>query len=541
LAVEHFAGRRATNNLSGLFAATEPLTAYFYTVGTKYGHLLNIGMSQIRKKSLKASAWIYLGFLVGAANTWLFTKLGWFAPGQYGLTRVMIEIGQLFYAFSTLGAVSFLYKFFPYYEDNVEPRQNDILGLSFMVSLGGFLLTAGAALLFEPLIVKKFGTNSPLLVDYFYWILPLAFFILQYNLLEAYAYGFKKGVFTSLLKETVLRLFVFVLIVLKVMGLISFDTFLALFAFQYAFIMVVLAVYLHRQGQLWVSFRFSRVTKKFRKKIWAIMAFTFIVIIVGVLRQSIDSLVLAAKQNLGSVGIFGFAAYMVSILQAPFRSIVAVTIPLLSRAWKEKDLKEISRIYKRSSINLLSFALLVFFCVWLNYTQAIGFFGIDPDYLEGRWVFFMLGIVTIVEMGTGINGQIIGTSSFWRFELWTSLLLTLLIIPLSYFLTNEYAILGPAIANIISFVVYNTVRIVFLWKKYGMQPFSIKTLEIIIIAVAGYFAVHALLGNMEGLWGMALRTGLYMGLFLAGLYFRNISPDFVPVVHTVLRRLKLKR
>jgi O-antigen/teichoic acid export membrane protein len=497
-------------------------------------------MSQIRKKSLKASAWIYCGFLIGAVNTWLFTREDGFTVDQYGLTRLMIEMGMLFFAFSCLGITNYLYKFFPYYEDNTETNKNDILGFALMVALIGFALTVFGVWVFKPLIIQKFSENSPLIVDYFYFTLPMAFFILLYNVLEAYSYGFKKGVLTSLLKETVLRGYVFIIVIARLFQFISFDTFVLLFSLQYAAIVAILALHLHSQKKLWLSFKPSRVTKKFKKKILAIMAFTIIVVIVGVLRQSIDSLVLAAKKDLGKVGVFGFAAYMVSLLQAPFRSIVAVTIPILSRAWKEKKLDEISRIYKRSSINLLSFSLLVFFCVWLNYTQAINFFGISSDYLEGRWVFFMLGIVTIIEMGTGVNAQIIGTSNFWRFELWASLLLTLMIIPLSYFLTVKYGILGPAIANIVSFTIYNVVRIAFLWKKYKMQPFSIKTVEIIVIALAGYFVVYLSLGSMAGLPGLILRTALYMGLFLACLYWRNISPDLMPVVNTVMKKLKLK-
>jgi O-antigen/teichoic acid export membrane protein len=496
-------------------------------------------MSQIRKKSLKASAWIYGGFLIGALNTWFFTHKGWFNPDQYGLSRLMIEVSSLFFAFSTLGATTYLYKFFPYYEDNTHPRQNDMLGLALVVGLVGFILTVAGVFIFEPVIIKKFSTNSRLLIDYFYWTLPMAFFILLYNLLEAYAYGFKKGILTSMLRETVLRVYVLVLVVLKVMGFISFKTFMILFAFQYAVIVMVLAAHLLHEKRLWLSFKPSRVTIKFRKKILSIMVLTFIVIIVGVLRQSIDSLVLAAKKDLGKVGIFGFAAYMVSVLQAPFRSIVAVTIPLLARAWKDKQLGEIERIYKRSSINLLSFSLFIFFCIWLNYTQAIPFFGINPDYLEGRWVFFMLGMVTIIEMGTGVNAQIIGTSTYWRFELWTSLLLTALIIPLSYWLTVKYGIIGPAIANIVSFSVYNFIRFWFLWKKFNMQPFSVKTAEVILIAVGGYFVIYWLLDGVGGIAGLLLRSAFFSAIFIAGLYWRNISPDFVPVMNNLLKRLRV--
>lgn len=387
-------------------------------------------MSQIRKRSLKAAIWIYAGFMIGAVNTYFLTHKNWFEPEQYGLTQSLIQVALLIFAVSTIGATTYLYKFFPYYEDNLEAKKNDLLGLALLVSFGGFLVTALSAWFFQPLIIQKFSKNSLLLVEYFYWTLPFGFFILLYNILEAYAYGFHKGVLTSLLKETALRFFTLIVVLLRIFDLISFHTFVILYCLQYAFITAILVIHLIKEGKLWLTFRFSRVTVKFRKKIIAIMILTYLVIIVNTLRGSIDALVLASKINLDAVGIFGFAAYMIALLQAPLRSIIAVTIPLLARAWKHKDHKEISRIYKRSSINLLSFALFAFFCIWLNYTQAIAFFGINPDYLDARWVFFLLGMVSIIEMGTGVNGQIIGTSSYWRFELWTSLLLTSLIIPL---------------------------------------------------------------------------------------------------------------
>jgi O-antigen/teichoic acid export membrane protein len=498
-------------------------------------------MSQIRKNSLKTSVWIYFGFAVGAVNTYFLTHKAWFSTDENGLTRALLEVGLLFYAFSTLGVTSYLFKFFPYYKDNLTEKKNDILTIALAVSIFGFAITATAAWFFEPLIVRKFSANALLLVQYFYWALPMAFLILMYHVLEAYAYGFNKGVLTSILRETVLRLYTSVIIILKIFGLINFKTFIQLFAFQYGVIIIILLINLQLEKKLWLAFTVSRVTKKFRKKIFAIMALTLIVIVVGVLRQTIDGVVLASKQNLGKVAIFGLAAYMVSVLQVPLRSLIAITTPLLSRAWKDKNLNEINRIYKRSSINLLTFSLFVFFCIWLNFSQAINFFGINPDYLEGRWVFFLLGIVTIIEMGTGVNGQIIGTSTYWRFELWTSVLLTALIIPLSYTLTIKYGILGPALANIISFSVYNAIRFIFLWKKFNMQPFSIKTIEVIIIALTGYLISYLLLNNMQGFWGLVLRSGVFIAFFIMAVYLRNITPDMKPIVENILLRLKIKR
>lgn len=499
-------------------------------------------MSDIRKNSLKATAWIYIGFLFGAVNTYFLTHRDWFTPDQNGLTRSLIDISLLIYAISSLGTSNLMVKFFPYYEDNLKPAENDLLSLAFRISLAGFTITALLMWLMNPLIIKKFGTNSILLVDYIYWTLPMGFFALQYYILEYYAYGFGKGVLGSLLRETILRLYVLIIITLKIAGWINFHTFIVLFTLQYGLITCILAVHLWKNGSLWISFKTSRVTRKYRKKIIAMLAFTFLVVIVTFLRQSIDGLVLAAKQNLGKVGIFGLASYMVSILQAPFRSLVAVTVPKLSRAWKEKNLPEIQRIYERSSINMLAFSLCIFFCVWMNYTRGIELLHIHPSYLEGKWVFFLLGCVTIIELGTGVNGQIIGTSTFWRVELWTSLLLTLMIIPLSYTLTSKYGLIGPAYANLISFSVYNAVRYYFLWKKFGLQPFSWKTLELLIMAISIYWLIDQTIGVwMNGWTALMVSCLMYIAIYSMWIYIRKISPDVYQLLETMKNRFQKSR
>lgn len=493
-------------------------------------------MSEIRKRSLKATIWIYAGFLVGAFNTYLLTHKNWFEPDQYGLTQSLIQVGLLIFAISTLGITSFLYKFFPYYEDYTKPKENDILSIALVISVIGFIITATCVYFFQPVIIQKFNTNSKLLVEYFYWVIPFGFFILLFNILEAYSFGFHKGVFSSFLKETILRLFTMVIILLKILNVINFHLFVILFCFQYAIIAFILAIHLYKEGKLWISFKVSNVSIKFRKKIIVMVSLTYLAIIVTTLRGTIDALVLASKISLEAVGIFGFSAYMIALLQAPMRSMISITVPVLSRAWKQKNHKEISRIYKRSSINLLCFALIMFFCIWLNYTQAIEYFGINSKYIEARWIFFTLGMVTIIEMGTGVNAQIIGTSSYWRFELLTSLLLTLLIIPLSYFLTVKYGIIGPAIANLISFSIYNFVRFWFLWKKFALQPFSKKTIEVILIAISAYLIIYYAMGELAGLTGLIIRTITFCIVFIIAIYYRNISPDLKPIKNALLKR-----
>jgi O-antigen/teichoic acid export membrane protein len=184
----------------------------------------------------------------------------------------------------------------------------------------------------------------------------------------------------------------------------------------------------------------------------------------------------------------------------------------------------------------LAYAVFIFTIVLLNFEYAINFFNLNPLYLSGKNVFIILGLVNIIELGTGVNGQIIGTSSFFRFELWTSILLTALIIPLSYFLTDKYGIMGPAVANLISFTIYNAIRYIFLWKKFSMQPFSRKTLELLIIAALSYAIVHFMFLGKEGLLFLIVRSILFCTLYATGVYIRNISPDVKQVIETIKKR-----
>ncbi|MBS1497276.1 MAG: polysaccharide biosynthesis C-terminal domain-containing protein, partial [Bacteroidetes bacterium] len=104
----------------------------------------------------------------------------------------------------------------------------------------------------------------------------------------------------------------------------------------------------------------------------------------------------------------------------------------------------------------------------------------------------------------------------------------------------RYGIIGPAIANLISFCVYNYVRYLFLWKKFNLQPFSKKTAEVILLVIFSYGIAFFIFRNYHGIFAMIGRTALFALLFLPSFYYRNISPDVKPVIHTLLNRFTKK-
>ena len=67
-------------------------------------------------------------------------KQGLFTEAQYGLTTLFIAIATMMMAFANLAMPSYIYKFYPYYNDYLPPRKNDMITWSLLVSTIGFIL-----------------------------------------------------------------------------------------------------------------------------------------------------------------------------------------------------------------------------------------------------------------------------------------------------------------------------------------------------------------------------------------------------------------
>ena len=498
-------------------------------------------MSTIRRQSIISSVLIYIGFVFGAINTYLFTRQGIFTPEQYGLTRAIIITANFFYGFSSFGLLSVIYKFFPYYRDNLKDEDNDLLGICLLTGLIGFILTTLAGFVFEPLVIRKFSAKSPMLVRYYFWVFPFLFFYLFFSLLEAYAWSLKKTILSNFLKEAGFRLSTTLLIILFVVGIINFDLFIKLFSFLYAISFLVLLGYLVSIKKFHVTLNRSRVTRRFGRKMITLASFVYVGNAIVIAAQSVDSFSIMSfvPEGLKMLGVFDLSTYICSIISVPQRSVVSISIGYLSDAWKNKDMKSIQRIYVRSSLNLLMISLFIFFLIWLNYERAVTTLQLNPIYLAGKWVVFFLGIKYIIDMGTGVNSQIIATSTFWRFEFFCGILLLSLAVPLNIILVKRFGIVGAAYSNVIAFSIYNIIRLLFLWIKFNLMPFNKNTFFILLHAAVCYLVCYYLFRNMQGWSGIIYSSLVFVLLYgISALYFK-FSPDIQPVWQTIRKRLRI--
>jgi len=497
-------------------------------------------MSTIRKQSILSSILIYIGFVVGAVNTYLFAKDGAFSPEEYGLVQAFISTMLVFFALSNMGSNYIMARLYPYYYDELEKKDNDLLAICFTISIFGFLLLCAGAWWLKPLMIRKFTGQSQMLVHYFYWILPFTFFFIIFFLLSSQSSINKKTVLPIFLQETGFRLFTSLLILLKVLNLISFDIFIKLFAFSYLALAIVLGIYLKQNGLLLFRFKISTVTKSRFKNILTMVSFIYGAGILLAIAQNIESFTISSKRGLADNGIYQFSNYIAAVIAVPQRAIAPIASAFIAQAWKDNNLAEINRIYRRSSINLLLAGLFIFVNIWLNIDTLYGVLHVNEVYEAGKWVVLILGIKFIIDLGTGVNSQLLQTSPSWKVELITNAGLFCLAIPLNIYMTGKYGIIGAAVASCIYLSLYNFTRLAFIKFKYNLFPFELKTIYALGAALICYLPSRYLFNGIEGWLSIIIKSTSFSLLFILCIYYFKLTPDFHQVLHNLKKRLGIK-
>ncbi|WP_295123403.1 lipopolysaccharide biosynthesis protein [uncultured Chitinophaga sp.] len=483
-------------------------------------------MASIGKQSVSSSILIYIGFLVGAVNTLTFTNKAFFTPDQYGFTRIMFDIGLTLFALANLGSIAILNKFYPYYRDRLPAKERDLFGKMTIMAIIGFIVVAVIFYFSRGIILRKTIANSPMVMEYFYLFYPFTFFLLLFSLLEAQAWNLHASVATTFLKELVLRLLTSLIVGLFILKLLNYDQFILLFSLLYGIITVALFVYLRKKYDLTFTIKTSYVTQKMATKMVPYATFVTAISCFSILGRTLDTLFIMSKDTSGlaNVGVFSYITYLTALMEAPQRSIIAASLPVIAQAWKDKDLGRISRIYKKSAINMLLFAGFMYGLIALSFADSITLLSQDPAYAQGYVVFLILGFTKVMEVGTGVNSQIILTSRYWRMDLVTTVALVVVLIPLNYFLINAYGLTGVALATLIAYSIFNIARFVFIWVKFGMQPFTMATLYALGLFVVNYYIASWIFSD-NPLLQTFLRSGVFTLLSAVMIIKLNVSED----------------
>lgn len=501
-------------------------------------------MGIIQNQGTKSSIYIFIGFVIGAFNMLILFPY-FLNTEEIGLTRAILDTGLTLATLCTFGTIPIINKFGPYYQNYLSIKKNDLPLITLTIGLIGFGLLVFVGLYNKEFILKKLG-KSPSLVEHFNVIYPFTLLFIVFIWMEAFSWTIKKTVVSNFAKETLVRLINSALILMYGIGLIQFNSFIILFSLTYLIPVIVLGVTLVKSGT-W-SFNivsFSTVTRKLKGRIINFSLFLFAGQFFNVLAKTNDTFLIVGLKGLSDAGIFTIAVYLATIIEIPQRSILSISVPILSESWRTKNYKNINDIYSKSVSNLMLIACFLYGIILLNMNNLIEFMNWvghknDSNFAPLFGLFFILGLAKLIDMSTGMNGAIIGTSNFWKFDFISNLIFIILSIPLNYILIKKFGLTGLAISNLGTLLIFNLIRYLFLYKKFHFQPYQLKHLVLLISFGSVLFLLNLLPQLDNFIIDGIIRSVLFLISFYCIVFWIKPAPELTNMFFDFLEKKNIK-
>ncbi|MGA0555716.1 lipopolysaccharide biosynthesis protein [Larkinella sp. VNQ87] len=484
-------------------------------------------MGIVIRQSLKASIGSYIGVGIGIVNQ-LYVSLEFLETDQLAISRLLLENSLLFAAFAHLGAPFITDRFFGYFRDD-KTQNNGFLGFLLAFPLIGISLFTALYFGFEQPIKNYFAEKSAGLIPYYVLVVPFTIFWIYITVLEAYCRNNSRIAIPTFIREVYLKLSNVLIILMFGIGWYSFDWMLYLVIGAHGLAVLILLAYIYQLGKFSLRFDFRQLKDGlFRQMVY----FGLFVVLGGVGTQVvyfIDRTMLSGGKGLVDAGIFIIATYIAGIIEIPRKTITQISTPLVSNSLRQNNLAHVQELYHKSSLNQLLAGGLVFLLIWTNID---GIFSILPKgaiYSQGKLVVLLLASAKLFEMATGVNGEIINYSRYFRYATYLMLVMACLAIGANAYFIPRYGIDGAALATTLTTLIFALSKVVIVWVLFRILPFTFSGVKAVLVLALVYGASFLLPEWSGSLWltllSIAFRSGVLAGLFAGLVLWLRVSED----------------
>ena len=209
-----------------------------------------------------------------------------------------------------------------------------------------------------------------------------------------------------------------------------------------------------------------------------------------------------------------------------------IILPLLSEHWKNNVVDRIEELYKKSALQLIIAGSFLVMIVILNIDSFLQI--LPKDYAGAKWVVILLCIARLIDMATSINGEIIQTSKYYRFNFYFILALLVFTIVANYLLIPTYGIIGSAMAGMIVVILFNLFKYFFVWYKFKLQPITAACFYAVGLAAVVGVAVYFIPNIVNPYFTILIKSSIATLLFGLSLLQLKISPEINHLIKKVI-------
>jgi O-antigen/teichoic acid export membrane protein len=468
-------------------------------------------MGVIQRQGFKHSIVNFVGLAIGGASTlWLYPLV----IGEYGIFQLILSAGVVGMPILALGANTVAIRFFPHFQDKASGHHG-FLPFLFGLFLTGSLLAGSILLLsWDWLIAWMPSQKASTLSDHLFQVIPIACLWVLSSLLSIYSFNFKRIVIPSILLDFSQKITVPILLWMVYSCWLTLDQ--AIWGLLAHGILVFLGLlyYIHSIGQLHLKPDWRFFTPSLKRELGRFILFsslgTFSILIIS----KADLFLVGSLMPIDNTGIYSIAVFLAAVIEVPTKSLYSASVSSVALHIANNDLEALESLYKKVSINLLCIGLLLFGALWIAIDDLYSIMQKTEIVANGKWVFFFIGLGKLADMASGLNNYMIVYSPHYMRALVPMGILAAANIAFGLYLIPAYGLMGAALSTFISILLYNTLSILIVWRKFKIFPFDPHTLLALTLA----FVVYLLVLIIPRIHGFPiLNAALHVGPYLLGL------------------------
>ncbi len=486
-------------------------------------------MGIVFNQSLRNTLVLILGFAIGGVNV-LFLYTHFLDAEYFGLITFLLSSANLVMPLLVFGMQHTIVKFFTSYDQ--KQQRDDFLVITLFLPLLVILPLGFLGTVFYRHIAEFLSRENVIIEQYTWLIFILAVCMGYFEVFYAWSRVQLRSVFGGFVREIFARVFVTFLLLAVYLGWIDNEGFVYAVVWVYFLRMLIMLFYALRLYM--PRFRGFRMPDNMRE----ILTFSFYIILAGsagTIVLEIDKFMIPQMTDISQVAYYSVGVYIASVIAIPNRAMQQIINPITARELNANNLPEVGSLYQRSSLNLLIVGGLLFLLINANIREIYQF--IDrPEYAAGMFIVLVISISELVKLSLGTNGAILTNSSLYRVLFYLSLAMAVSVFILNRLLIEQLGIDGAALATLIVVLAFSAIKVYYVYRKLGMQPFTGKT-GVLVVLIAVVFVIFYLLEfDLHPLIAILIKGALITVVFLFSVLRMRISEDMTDFIRGLTRK-----
>lgn len=474
-------------------------------------------MGIVLNQSFKNTITTYLGFGIGAINT-LFLYTNFLSDKYYGLVAFLLSAANIMMPFMAFGVHNAIVKFYSKFK--TKNSINSFLTMMLFMPLLFIIPTVFIGYFAYDAIVGWLSNENQIVENYVWHILILAIAMAYFEIFFAWTKVQMQTVFGNLMKEIFHRVCIMLLLFAVYLQWLSVDDFIVALVGVYILRMVIMKLYAF-------TVRFPKL--KFQKldNRDSILKYAALMIIAGsvaMLILDIDKFMIGLMlPDIQQVAYYSVAIFIATVIAVPQRAMHQIMLPLTAKYLNENDNIALQNLYKRSSITLLVLSGFILLLIILNINQLYKI--LPTEFTGGLFVVLIISLAKLYDNSLGNNNAILFNSDYYRMVLFFGVLLAIMAIVLNAIFIPIYGIEGSAFATFLAVFIYNTIKIIFVKRKFNMLPYTKGSFKIVLILIVLLLTFYFWEFTFHPIINIIVKSSIIGFIYFSLIYKLNVSED----------------